>query len=398
MKFKKSIFRKIIAFMIITLLPLPLASCSGASSKQIQGIYLVIGLGVDLEPINNKVEVIMEVLNPAASSSQTNENPGNTGSKNESLIFKGVGETLFDAVYDASKSMSKIQHFGHVKYIVVGDAVARRGIKPLIDSLCRIEEVRLNTPFFITKGKAFDVIKAETPENPISGLAIESLFYRQGLIGYRPLSYLLDFVRALSSPNTNPVAAELELTKSKYNGTSQVFNMSGAAVFKKDKLIGYLNDRETRGFMWVMGSVEVGSVSFTSPDTGKGTVEILSSKSKITPAIKGNCVAIDVNIFNTSDLRRIGNNVDPVKHPEIMDKIGSLESESIKREVELALKAAKDDMGADIFGFGDKIHAKNPKLWKSIGKDWDNAFQDIDVDVTVNSKVRATGLITKSLK
>lgn len=51
------------------------------------------------------------------------------------------------------------------------------------------------------------------------------------------------------------------------------------------------------------------------------------------------------------------------------------------------------DMGADIFGIGSKYHRRLPKYWGEMGKDWEDIYRSINVDIRVTTKIRRFGLM-----
>lgn len=387
--------KRILIFLLLITLVVSLSGCSG-NRKEIQKLSLVVAFGVDLLG-NDKYEITMQVLNPTSSSGGP-EGGGEGKSSSETLVFSGIGDTFYDAIYDASKTMGKIQHFGHTKYIVVGDSLAKKGVSNLVDSLSRLNEVRLNTPLFITKGAASDIVKAQTPENRIPANTVENLFLRQELIGFRPFTYLIDFIESLGSKTTSPVAAVIELAKSKSGTSAETFNLSGTAVFKEDKLIGYLNSKETRGLRWIGGNVQVGSITFTCPDYSKTSVEILTSSSKIKPIVNNDKISYQIDIKVETALRETSKKIDPSKNPEILDIMGSCLNKAVQNEVELALLASKDTLGADIIGLGEVLHKSNPKLWNAISNNWDMLYPNLEVNINVNSSINGTGLTGKSVK
>lgn len=388
-------FKRIIIFCLIIFIPFGALGCT-VNKKEIQHLFLVVAVGID-STSDDRVEVTMQLLNPNVSSVQSGGTSSGSGDK-EIIILSGMGDTLLDAVLEASKTMSQTQHFGHTKYIVIGESLARKGIGPLLDSFIRIEEFRLNTPLLVTKGKASEIVRTVTPRNPIPAIVVENLFMRQQRIGFRPFSYIIDYENALSSSSTSPVTAVINIAKPTEHKPNAVFDMSGTAVFDKDKLIGYLNDKETRGLQWTRGKVEAGNVTFTSDKYGKVSCVIVKSKSKIKPTISGEKMTIDIHVKVISDLRRVTKNIDPTKEPEILEDIAKEQSRAVKNEIQLALNTAKDNYGKDIFGFGEAVHKSDPKLWKKIEKDWDSLYQNLEVKIDVESNIRNTGLSSKSIK
>ncbi|ERI94536.1 germination protein, Ger(x)C family [Clostridiales bacterium oral taxon 876 str. F0540] len=389
------LWKKILLCFLTISISFSTIGCTG-NKKEIQRLFIVLAVGVDLTP-DSKIEVTMQLLNPNISTQQTAGSPeGSVG--NDVITLSGIGDTFFDAVFEASKTMSQVQHFGHTKYIVIGESLAKKGVGDLIDSFVRIEEFRLNTPILVTKGKASEIVRIQTPKSPIPAIVVENLFLRQEMIGYRPFSYMLDFINSLTSDTTSPVLAVINPSKPTEDTLDKTFVMAGTAVFKKDKLIGYMTDKETRGLQWINGKVEVGSVTFVSDEFGKVSCEIIKSESKVRSIVDGDKISIEINIKTVSDVRRIAAKIDPVKNPEILDRIGREQSKAIKNEIELALNTAMNDLGTDIFGFGEVVHRNYPKEWKKLQKNWPSFYQNLDVRISVNGTIRSTGLTNKSAK
>ncbi len=387
------LWKKILLCFLTISISFSAIGCSG-NKKEIQRLFIVLALGVDSTP-DDRIEVTMQLLNPNVSGQQTGGTDGSSGK--DVIVLSGIGDTFFDAVFQASKTMSQVQHFGHTKYIVIGETLARKGIGDLVDSFIRIEEFRLNTPILITKGKASEIVKIQTPKSPIPAIVVENLFLRQEMIGYRPFSYMLDFENSLTSDTTSSVLAVINASRPSEGTPDKTFVMSGTAVFKKDKLAGYLTDKETRGLQWVNGKVKVGSVTFVSEEFGKVSCELVKSSSKVKSILDGDKITIEINIKVTSDVRRISAKIDPVKQPEILDRIGKEHSKAIMNEIELAINKSKD-IGLDIFGFGEAVHRSYPKEWKKLQKSWDSLYPNIEVKINVDSTIRSTGLSNKSAK
>ena len=67
----------------------------------------------------------------------------------------------------------------------------------------------------------------------------------------------------------------------------------------------------------------------------------------------------------------------------------------IKWFCEKALHVAQSEYKTDIFGFGEAIYRKYPKLWETIKDDWNNEFEDLPVNIAVSVKLKQLGQITK---
>ena len=67
-------------------------------------------------------------------------------------------------------------------------------------------------------------------------------------------------------------------------------------------------------------------------------------------------------------------------------------------ELQYQIKYVKKKFGFDIFGFGNIIRQRNPKLWKVIENDWDSIFMDIDFNIVCDIEIRNSGYSLKPIK
>ena len=55
-------------------------------------------------------------------------------------------------------------------------------------------------------------------------------------------------------------------------------------------------------------------------------------------------------------------------------------------------------MGVDVFGLGDKIYKRKPKLWKEYAGTWAERFKKTYVEIEVDSSVQESGSVAGSAK
>jgi len=174
--------------------------------------------------------------------------------------------------------------------------------------------------------------------------------------------------------------------------------ISGTAVFDKDlKLTGKLDSIETRGSaVDIRGKWKAGLLVIDSPGCNNGkkaSMEILNASSKIEPRIEDGKVKITVKIKESSSLGEDTCVEDPL-NPEIWAELQQRNSQVIYEEAMLAVNKARK-LNADVFGFGDAVYKKYPDEWKALEPQWKEIFPELEVNVTVDSKVIRTGMILK---
>lgn len=68
-------------------------------------------------------------------------------------------------------------------------------------------------------------------------------------------------------------------------------------------------------------------------------------------------------------------------------------SRQIKEEIENTIKKVQKDNKVDIFGYGNIVHRKYPKEWRSMKDEWDTIFSQAHVEVEVETHIIRTGLV-----
>ncbi len=84
--------------------------------------------------------------------------------------------------------------------------------------------------------------------------------------------------------------------------------------------------------------------------------------------------------------------------PENIKKLEAKYQKQIKEKIERAVKTAQKKYKSDIFGFGEVIYRADPKAWKRLEPNWEQEFENVEVSVNVNAKIRRLGTITKSFQ
>ncbi|MDP4146611.1 MAG: Ger(x)C family spore germination protein [Bacillota bacterium] len=388
--------KKIILIFTIVLLIFPATGCK-ETKQELNKLSIVVAQGFDLTP-DGKYLLSVQVLNPQKepSGGMSGKMGGGQQTPSEVLVFSSIGDTPRDALTRFSTETGKNLFFGHTKYVLIGKDLAQSGITFLLDELLRGYESRPDNVLLVTKGSAFDIINAKTAVDKVPSETVENLLRLQTSKGYVTVTSRLDFANAVSRKTMAPTMGVIDLVKN--TNTDATFKISGTAVFKKGKLIGFLDMNQTRGMQWVKGGVQNGYIASTIHGNNKVSFHILRSKSKITPIITGNTIKMQITINEQGNLVELQETLDPMKDYRIMDELSLTQNKAIKSEVNLALYAAQEEFKADIFDFGGIIHRENPSYWNKIQKDWDNIFPNIKVEVKVNSSVKRPGVISKPIK
>ena len=177
--------------------------------------------------------------------------------------------------------------------------------------------------------------------------------------------------------------------------------ISGAAVFKDRMLVGWLDEAETRGYNWVRGRVKGSVLTIEDPkeDGQYMTIAILGADSSIEVEMKDDRPVAKVRIQAEANFGETQHMVGRTEDSNLLAKaIIRRFAEAIRQEVHQAIDKAQEEYGSDIFGFGQAIHRKYPKVWKNLRSNWnDDGFKKLNVTVEVKTKIRQIGLVEINL-
>jgi spore germination protein KC len=169
----------------------------------------------------------------------------------------------------------------------------------------------------------------------------------------------------------------------------------GLAVFKKDKMIGRINSKATRGALWLKN--EIKSNVFTvkaSDEEGFVSLNLIRSITKLIPQIKDGKWQMSVHVEMENNILQNTTNLD-MGNPEFSKMLEKELENNVKDSINLALTQVQQKMNADIFGFAEAFHRKYPELWKTEKYRWDQIFPEVAVTVEGRFKVQRPGMITQ---
>lgn len=214
---------------------------------------------------------------------------------------------------------------------------------------------------------------------------------------------LTELVNCMASNGINPVLTGIDLKNNTENISlddlkitqNDPIQLNGNGVFIKDKLAGWLNEDESKGYNYICGNV-ISSAGITeSQEIGTITLDITNATSKQSLIMSGGKPKIMLNIEVVSKIENISGNFDVTKE-ENLRKIEKLSEQKMKDMCLSSIDKAKS-LKSDIFGFGELIHRSNPKLWKSIKDSWsESVFVNLPVEINVKFKITGSDSITKS--
>ena len=386
--FRLSNDQKIAVLLILALQLLFATGCWDGMPLDKRGI--VVGLGIDSSPHEDKIILSAQIVDP--SNAKTPQTAGG-GAGDPFWIVTYEGTSVFEALRALTHVSSRKLFLPHNQVIIFGEDLAKKGLKDHLDMLMRDYEFRETNWIVISEGRAQDILATKTRISNIPAFFISNLITERIYNSQVAAINIKDLARRITSKSTAPIASLIHIED---RGEERILKLSNTAVFDHDlKVLGKLDDRESRGLLWVLGEVKSGIIVVSNPQGGNYSLEILAAKSKIVPGLRDGKPTITVRIEETSNLGETSCPED-LNKPEVWKLMESVQNEAIRAEVVAALEKARE-LKADVFGFGEAFHQKHPKLWKEMESNWPEIFLSLEVDIVVESTVNRPGFILSNV-
>ncbi|MGI2795214.1 Ger(x)C family spore germination protein [Bacillus cytotoxicus] len=378
-------------FLILLFLLASFLLCGCWDRREVNDTALVLGTGIDKEKGKN-IRLTVQILVPRAVKGGQSEAGGGSGGGSQILVRSAIGENMADAASKLQAKFSRKLFWGHCKIYIFSKKFAKEGdIHKQIDFLLRHPEPRERAYLFVSDGEAIDLLKLQPPLESYVGEALRKLSELN--IGINVT--VIDFEQMLIS---EAGVALLPLIKklppvSRKNKDETMAIVVGTAVFKKDKMIGRMNTKVTRGILWLRNEIQE-SVVTVNPKKGESiSLDPVRQKTKLLPTIENGKWKIVAKVQSEGTIVQNGSRFD-IMSPNIVKKVEKELEKDIKQYMNLALKQVKKEMNVDAFGFADAFHRKYPKEWDKVKHRWDKLLPQVDVKIVMKTRVRRPGLST----
>ncbi|KJR44526.1 Spore germination protein GerKC [Desulfosporosinus sp. I2] len=362
--------------------------------KELDRLAIVAAVGID-KGEDQKITLTVQVIKPEALKRPSSE--GGSGKEKGVWIIKSSGNTIFDAVRNFVEKSGRKLFLPHTMVIVIGEKMAKDGVIPVIDWFLRDHEMRLQTWVLVAQGEASEVIKGDSGLEKIPASHLERMIEDYGALSKSVSSNLMEVTNMITCQSSHPVIGRISKNKSGQDDEEELI-LKGAGVFRKDRLIGWLNPFETRGYLWIKGKVKSGVITIPCPEHPDQLIslEIIKSKTKVKPRLEMGMLKYTIEVDVNSNLGEQMCTED-LANPEMIAVLEDEQRQAVEKEIVALIRKAQEEYKLDILGLGEATMREFPKEWNKVKEQWAEEFPQAEVEVKVNSRLSLTGML-KSLK
>ncbi|MCQ6557983.1 Ger(x)C family spore germination protein [Paenibacillus mendelii] len=390
---------------IVAAVLLLLVQCGCWNQIELNDISIVSATGVDVED-NGKWRMSYQLIIPQAISATTGVSTGGA----PVYVFSTESDSIREAVNKTSQELSRKLYFPHNQMVVISEKAARQGIGPLLDVYLRTPDSRETVTVFLTRGKARSILEQLMPLEKIPGQAVQRMIENDQKNGssfpqmsiHRILLDLLGPTHTAGIPSLT-LSGEGELADSvdimKETHSNKKIRLHQLGLIQGDKLIGWLNEQQSRGVMWLSGRIKQTTVAFACVNgetTRSSSIRIEEAKTTVKPerTKDGFVMQIRTKVKGVLTEYRC---IDDLSKPQSIRRMESQIAGEINRMMSAGWVAVKKQH-ADIVGFGTIIHEKYPQTWNKIRSGWNDKLEDVQIRLETKVSVSRTGMSNNSFK
>lgn len=394
---------KIFKLGFMLLLSILLSGCFDKVELEERGLVLAIGIDkynikndTNLEKTGEEKRYTVSIAMPDISEnnkeSETKKqaNPmekEGENKKNNEAIKKAEGQSVSSTIDLIDNYTSKKLYYGHTKAVILGKEVLQDEIflKETIDFLERNREISRKIIILASKERADNILQTIPKDEKMIGIYINN-FYKNNKKN-ESFTFRVDLeniIQALLSTNGDAIIPVVQTIDGD-------IRFGGLAVLKNYKLISFLDDKTTKGLLWILDKNSLEDISIPFED-GYLPLSIFSKSSKMKFTENGGKIIcnLEVNVKGNISEYIFTENImlDTEKY-----KVSQKGYEShINNEISNSLKHIKS-LGADIVGFKERIKKNNYKLFEKYSLEDKNIFDYLEFNIKSNVRVKNAGSI-----
>lgn len=364
--------------------------------RELNEIAITLALGID--KIEDEYQVSAQVVVPSELAKA-----GGKGSSTATL-YTARGDTIFDAFRTMTKDSPRKIYPGHLQILVISEELAQEGIGKSLEFFSRDPELRPDFYVVIAKDvTAKEVLNVSTTLESIPANKMFNSLEMSSKAWAGTKSVTLDeLIADLVSDGKEAVLTGIKLIGNFETGSSKqnvesispkaLIQYDNLAVFKGDKLIGWLSEKETIGYSYITDSVKTTARPISCPNDGTATIEVIRFKSDVKGNTSYGKPEVNINIKAEGNVGSVECKINLNDSETIyeLEKIYEKELEEIVKET---FDTLQNRFKSDIFGFGEAIHRSNPEKWNKIKDNWDQEFPNLTINANVELKILNTGTI-----
>ncbi|NMP23194.1 Ger(x)C family spore germination C-terminal domain-containing protein [Sulfobacillus harzensis] len=292
-----------------------------------------------------------------------------------SIILTGSGKTLGEAMANVSASSSRHVFWATTNVVIVGRAALKEGLASITGTLLRYPQFRTTSRMFVAQGMAAPLLQStKAGMEMTTGEVIRNqdrYLHHNISAGWAPRAY--DLLRWDAQHGRSAVILAIKRRDGSDFGPQ--FSMTDSAVLAPTgRIQGWLPVSDAPAYLWLVHRAGQSFSTLACPTGGRTSIfwTSVTGHSRVEIA-HGRVAGIHVTLAGVGKLAG-----------PLCGNLSTISQAANHRAVvqTLATVGWAERHRADIFGWGQAIYRKNPRLWFKMDGQWPSQFQRLPVSVT----------------
>ncbi|MDR7865909.1 MAG: Ger(x)C family spore germination protein [Sporomusaceae bacterium] len=405
---------RVLAVLCVAVL---LAGCHGA--RETEEVAFVTALGLD-SAADGKYKITFTVEIPRAVGASGGGGP--EAPHGPAVVTSIVAPSVAEARNLLAATMSRFSDASHLKAILIGEDLARAGIRDIIAPFTRFREYRGTIFVFVVSGTAENFMLKNTPMVDY----LPSKWYESMMISGEDSHYYLrrdlhDLYLGLKNPGraafttylaVNPLVGRDKPAGPRTprtpadpyiaggiprSGTGNPAEVAGLAVFAADKMVGVLGTADTRILAILNNKYHNSRFVLDDPLQPGKIINIRlrnGAKPQIETELADGRMAIKIKVFLEAELSANpgGINYEKGEYRKLLEERVSA---VITREI-VDFVGRTQALGSDVFGFGRFLRSRYATYGMFVRAAVDSLYPAAAVEVAVITSFRRSGLMWRT--
>jgi len=300
------------------------------------------------------------------------------------LIHKTSGLLIASARGQKTYSLPGEYSAGVASNIVFSEALAATGLNKVSDALSRGALNPHTENYSVSEGRAETILRVPIKDYPSMGDYLRMLIRSSNRRTFMPSTTLHQF-EVDQNPGKNPVMPLLGIKDDKVM-------FSGAAIFKKDKMVGKANLNETQYLVMLRGIPSTGNLPFILNKEGKmsdiGSINV-NNKRKVKVERNGDNFTFTISITLAGHLAEHSSEDLFTQNEELRTEIEDQVASDVTEGCNKFIKKMQDQYKVDCIDISKYALAKwRNELEDKVDK---NFIENVDIKVDVKVKLENVG-------
>lgn len=379
--------------ILIIIIPLLFLLTGCYDYKELNSISIL--SATEINKIDDEFIVSAQAVNPQAPDKTSN-------AQAPFIIYTGRGKTIQEAYRSIANESSKFLYLNHIQILIINEKIAKESLDEIIDYYMRSSAIR--TEFYVLIGRNDNILDIITPINDISSASIkESIENNLKYLGTTSDITFNELVSIMLDENSEIVLPSIKLINDSKEGenventeetkVNTKYELSNLAIFKDDKLIGYLDEEQSKTYNILQNKINNTILTYECDKDKYMSVEIIDSQSSIDVSNKKANIEVklsgNLNEYNCSK---------SLENKKTIEKIEKEFEQKLTESITKNINEVRTEYNSDIFGFLDNIYKKDYKTYKTIKNNWYSSnYQSLELSVNVDLTIIAKGKVMEAI-